>query len=131
MAEIRQLARRVGDLEEAVRASPSSPAVLSSLASAETVSVLEKRVADLESSLVSYKGFLDEALQKLGLLEQKVVGLETKVCQCSSDCGGDSVVQIPEAGSPEPEPTQMTVAENPVFVETLEDDSENEDEEDA
>jgi hypothetical protein len=79
----------------------------------DTVSVLEKRVADLETSLQTYKKFLEEALAKLGLLEQKVNAVETKVCQCSSDCGGDSVVVVAQ----DTEPTvQMVLNENPMYL---------------
>lgn len=123
MAELRILTRRVADLENASRSSVSNPEVLDSLASVAVVEALTKRVADLEASLATYKKFLEEALEKLGLLEQKVVGVESKVCQCGSDCGGDSVVQIipnePVVSS------QTTITENPVYLEDSDEDTDD------
>ena len=122
MAELRQLTRRVADLETASQSSVSNPAVLESLATVASVECLSKRVADLESSLATYKKFLEEALEKLGLLEQKIVSVESKACQCGSDCGGDSVVQI-VADEPVA-PTQVTtMTENPVYLEDSDDEA--------
>lgn len=116
MAELRQITRRLETLEESVKASPASPAVLESLVKADTVAVLEKRVADLETSVLTYKKFLEDALAKLGLLEQKVVAVETKVCRCVSSSVSES--SVPE------EPTVQLVMENPVYLESDGDDEE-------
>lgn len=114
MAEIRQITRRLETLEESIKTSP----VMDSLAKADIVAVLEKRVADLETSVQTYKKFLEDALAKLGLLEQKVVAVETKVCRCGSECSA-SAVESPES----PEPTvQMVMTENPVYLELETDD---------
>lgn len=127
MADVRLLTRRVTELENITRSSVSNPEVLASLVTVDVVDALTKRVADLEASLAVYKKFLEEALEKLGLMEQKVVGLEAKVCQCGngsigSDCGADAVVQITTCS--EPEPTAVTVTENPVYLEDSDDEEE-------
>jgi len=122
MADLRLLSRRVTDLENASRSSVSNPEVLESLATVTSVEAVIKRVADLESSMATYKKFLEEALEKLGLLEQKIVGVEAKVCQCGSDCGGDSVVHI--TNEPVATVQVTTITENPVYLEDSDDEDE-------
>jgi hypothetical protein len=130
MADVRLLTRRVTELENITRSSVSNPEVLASLVTVDVVDALTKRVADLEASLAVYKKFLEEALEKLGLMEQKVIGLEAKVCQCAngsigSDCGADAVVQITTCESEAPvDTTTVTVTENPVYLEDSDDDAE-------
>lgn len=128
MADVRLLTRRVTELESITRSSVSNPEVLASLVTVDVVDALTKRVVDLEASLAVYKKFLEEALEKLGLMEQKVIGLEAKVCQCGSgsigsDCGADAVVQI-TACEPVAVAPVVTVTENPVYLEDTDDEAE-------
>lgn len=111
MAELRQITRRLDQLEETVKAGVPSAATT---ATDGAVAVLERRVADLEHTVQAYKKFLDDALSKLGQLEQKVVAVETKVCQCGSECSGVEVLSAPEPEAPQ----VMTTTENPMYLET-------------
>jgi hypothetical protein len=133
MADVRLLTRRVTELENITRSSVSNPEVLASLVTVDVVDALTKRVADLEASQAVYKKFLEEALEKLGLMEQKVIGLEAKVAQCGcgtgsigSDCGADAVVQITTCSEPESPANAITVTENPVYLEDSDDEAEAE-----
>lgn len=131
-AEIRALTRRIEQLQAVVDSIPSNPSSASSFASSGKVNELELKVVDLENKYNATKKFLEEALEKLGLLEKKLLDVESSQgCMCmkldqvekklssASSDDGDATVS-----SPAPV-TDVSVAENPVFEEEVEEEEKN------
>jgi uncharacterized coiled-coil protein SlyX len=107
MAELRQLTRRVQDLEQLIQSSPLKEGMMDSVAPITMAEKMSVQIADLEQKLSAYQKFLEDALAKLGLLEQKVVSLESKACQCGSEYSAESVAPM----------TTVVMTENLVYQE--------------
>lgn len=106
--ELRQINRRLEELQVTVNSIPTNPASASSFASAQSVVELDVKVLDLENKYNACKKFLEDALEKIGLLEKKLLEVESKACMCAkSDASVSSEEDVKE--------NTVTLSENPVF----------------
>jgi hypothetical protein len=106
--EVRAINRRLEELQSIINSIPTNPASASSYASAHVVDEVQLKLVDLENKYNALKKYLEESLEKIAVLEKKLLELESKVCMCTkSDASVSSDDDI--------KPTSVSLAENPVF----------------